>query len=56
MSAVAFVYDAPLAHLRWGRGERAVVLLHGIGGGREAWGDAMSGTGHALAEAGFLAK
>jgi 3-oxoadipate enol-lactonase len=55
VSAVAFVYDAPLAHLRWGRGERAVVLLHGIGGGREAWGDTMSGTGHALAEAGYLA-
>lgn len=55
MSAAAFVHDAPLAHLRWGQGERAVVLLHGIGGGREAWGDAMSGTGLALAESGFLA-
>jgi 3-oxoadipate enol-lactonase len=51
----AFVYDAPLAHLRWGQGERVVVLLHGIGGGREAWGDAISGTGSALAESGFLA-
>ena len=49
------VTDAPLAHLRWGDGgdSRVVVLLHGIGGGREAWGDAMSGTGRALAEAGF---
>ena len=55
MSGAAFVYDAPLAHLRWGQGERAVVLLHGIGGGREAWGDAISGTGRALADAGFLA-
>ncbi len=56
MSATAvFAYDAPLAHLRWGQGERTVVLLHGIGGGREAWGDAISGTGAALAEAGYTA-
>ena len=47
--------DAPLAHLRWGRGERAAVLLHGVGGGREAWGDSISGTGSALAEAGYTA-
>ena len=56
MSASAvFTYDAPLAHLRWGQGERTVVLLHGIGGGREAWGDAISGTGAALAQAGYTA-
>ena len=36
--------DAPLA-----------VLLHGIGGGRDAWSDALSGTGAALAAAGFTA-
>jgi pimeloyl-ACP methyl ester carboxylesterase len=51
----ALVRDAPLAHLRWGRGDRVVVLLHGVGGGREAWGDAMSGTGSMLAEAGYTA-
>jgi len=46
--------DAPLAHLRWeGGSERTVVLLHGVGGGRESWGDALSGTGLALARAGF---
>ena len=44
-----------LAHIRWGEGARAVVLLHGVGGGREAWGDSLSGTGSALAEAGFSA-
>lgn len=44
-----------LAHIRWGDGARAVVLLHGVGGGREAWGDSLSGTGSALAEAGFSA-
>jgi len=49
------VRDAPLAHLRWGGGERAVVLLHGVGGGRAAWGDSISGTGSVLAEAGFMA-
>ncbi len=31
------------------------MLLHGVGGGREAWGDSISGTGSALAEAGFTA-
>jgi pimeloyl-ACP methyl ester carboxylesterase len=51
----ALVRDAPLAHLRWGRGDRFVVLLHGVGGGREAWGDAMSGTGSMLAKAGYSA-
>lgn len=58
MSEVRLVRDAPLAYLRWGRGEgneRAVVMLHGVGGGREAWGDSISGTGSALAEAGFTA-
>jgi len=52
------VSDAPLAHLRWdppaGPGP-LVVLLHGVGGGRQAWGDALSGTGRALAAAGFTA-
>lgn len=51
--------DAPLAHLVWepaaGRGARSVMLLHGVGGGRESWGDAISGTGRAIAEAGFRA-
>jgi 3-oxoadipate enol-lactonase len=55
---VRLVRDAPLAHLAWdpapsvaARG--TVVLLHGVGGGRESWGDALSGTGEALAQAGF---
>jgi 3-oxoadipate enol-lactonase len=52
--------DAPLAHLRWepvqgDAGARTVLLLHGVGGGRESWGDAISGTGRAIAEAGFRA-
>jgi 3-oxoadipate enol-lactonase len=47
------VLDAPLAHLRWDGGERSVVLLHGVGGGRESWGDALSGTGSAIAQAGY---
>ena len=59
MSAV-LVTDAPLAHLRWSPAPGAptrppVLLMHGIGGGREAWGDAGSATGAALAEAGFSA-
>ena len=45
----------PLADMHWGDGDRAVLLLHGVGGGREAWGDSMSGTGSALGEAGFMA-
>jgi pimeloyl-ACP methyl ester carboxylesterase len=49
------VRDAPLAHLRWGSGERVAVLVHGAGGGRSAWGDALSGTGPALAAAGMTA-
>lgn len=54
MNTPLLVQDAPLAHLRWeGGSERCVVLLHGIGGGRESWGDVLSGTGLALARAGF---
>ena len=50
--------DTPLACQYWGRiedNERVVVLLHGVGGSRESWSDALSGTGRALAEAGFCA-
>jgi len=53
VNAVVPLRKAPLAHLRWGDGQRTVVLLHGVGGGREAWGDKLSGTGAALAEAGL---
>ena len=54
------VTEAPLAHLRWSpaaglAAKPPVLLMHGIGGGREAWGDAGSATGAALAEAGFSA-
>lgn len=45
--------EAPLAHLHWGGHGPLVLLLHGVGGGRQAWGDAESGTGAALAAAGF---
>ena len=56
MSEAVVVRDAPLAHLRWGEDtRRCVVLLHGVGGGREAWGDSLSGTGSALGEAGYTA-
>ena len=56
------ITQAPLAHLRWdpagGLGP-VVVLLHGVGGGRQAWDDACmgagQGTGAALAAAGFSA-
>ena len=58
MSA-ALITDAPLAHLRWNPVEPIVrppvLLLHGVGGGRQAWDDASSGTGAALAAAGFRA-
>jgi pimeloyl-ACP methyl ester carboxylesterase len=52
------VTEAPLAYQYWGRiedSERVVVLLHGVGGSRESWSDALSGTGRALAEAGLCA-
>lgn len=38
-----------------GQGSTAVLLLHGIGGGRSIWSDAGSGTASALAAAGFRA-
>ena len=38
-----------------GHGRVAVLLLHGIGGGRSIWSDAASGTASALAGAGFRA-
>ncbi len=47
------VKHAPLAHLRWGDSGPLVVLLHGVGGGREAWSDVVSGTGRQMAAAGF---
>ena len=55
MSVAPLLHGAPLAYLRWGDGRRAAVLLHGVGGGCEAWGDSLSGTGSALAEAGYSA-
>jgi len=45
---------ARLAVDRLGHGP-AVVLLHGIGGGRAIWGSEGSGTLQALAQAGFEA-
>ena len=38
-----------------GQGGTAVLLLHGIGGGRAIWSDAASGTSRAIALAGFRA-
>ena len=38
-----------------GQGDIAVLLLHGIGGGRAIWGDAASGTTRAIAGAGYRA-
>jgi 3-oxoadipate enol-lactonase len=38
-----------------GQGATAVLLLHGIGGGRSIWSDAASGTARAIASAGFRA-
>ena len=38
-----------------GQGATAVLLLHGIGGGRSIWLDAGSGTASALAQAGYRA-
>lgn len=58
MTTPTLVTDAPLAYQHWGTietSERLVVLLHGVGGSRESWSDALSGTGSALAEAGFCA-
>ncbi len=58
MTAPSLVTDAPLAYQYWGdleRSERLVVLLHGVGGSRESWSDALSGTGSAIGEAGFCA-
>jgi 3-oxoadipate enol-lactonase len=58
MNAPTLVTDSPLAYQYWGdlqASERLVVLLHGVGGSRDSWSDALSGTGRALAEAGFCA-
>jgi len=44
-----------LAFDRLGDGPVAVLLLHGVGGGRAIWGDAASATTRAVAEAGFSA-
>ena len=58
MSAPTVVTDSPLAYQYWGRiedCERVAVLLHGVGGSRESWSDALSGTGSALADAGLCA-
>ena len=60
------VTAAPLAHLRWdppaGPGPQVpalVLLLHGVGGGRQAWDDACMGAGQGsgarLAAAGYSA-
>jgi pimeloyl-ACP methyl ester carboxylesterase len=38
-----------------GQGDTAVLLLHGVGGGRAIWSNAASGTARAVAEAGFRA-
>jgi pimeloyl-ACP methyl ester carboxylesterase len=46
--------SAPAATIH-GSGDTAVLLLHGIGGGRSIWDDAASGTTRALAEAGYCA-
>ncbi len=45
----------PLAHERQGDGAIAVLLLHGVGGSRAIWSDAVSGTTAAIAEAGYSA-
>jgi 3-oxoadipate enol-lactonase len=58
VNAPTLVTDSPLAYQYWGdiqHSERLVVLLHGVGGSRESWSDALSGTGRALGEAGFCA-
>jgi pimeloyl-ACP methyl ester carboxylesterase len=38
-----------------GSGDTAVLLLHGVGGGRSIWGDSASDTVRALADAGYCA-
>ena len=58
MISPTLVTDSPLAHWRWlppaaASTGRCVVLLHGVGGGRDAWGAGPSGTGAVLAAAGF---
>jgi len=58
MTSPVLVLDAPLAYQYWGEigaGARVAVLLHGVGGGRESWGDALSGTGRAIADGGLCA-
>lgn len=53
LPAARLVTGAPLAHLRWGEAGPLALLLHGIGGGRQAWGHGGAGTGATLAAAGF---
>lgn len=43
------------AHFEVGQGGTAVLLLHGVGGGRVIWADAASGTAQAVADAGCRA-
>jgi pimeloyl-ACP methyl ester carboxylesterase len=43
------------AHDSQGQGATAVLLLHGVGGGRAIWADAASGTARAIARAGCRA-
>ena len=43
------------AHFEQGQGGTAVLLLHGIGGGRSIWDSEASGTAQAIADAGFRA-
>jgi pimeloyl-ACP methyl ester carboxylesterase len=52
------IVAAPLAHWRWdasGPGRGFAVLLHGIGGGSEAWSDELAASGSALAAVGVTA-
>ena len=46
---------SPLAVTQEGDGRRAVVLLHGVGGGRTIWGPEGSNTTTALSKAGYTA-
>ncbi len=43
------------AHDSQGQGDTAVLLLHGVGGGRAIWAEAASGTARAIAQAGCRA-